>query len=848
MTDIDSQAMRALGARLLTQELIVYPVRHHSPGCAWQLRRLIDERAPSVVLVEGPRSFTSLIPLLTHVEARMPLAVYTYAVRKAGAGQQDDGADEWRRAAYYPFCDYSPELVALRAAAERGIPARFIDLEFCEQCLIEDAAAVAEQAGDEDHDADDGDDARQEDVQIMPAADADRAQSLLDERHYRRSRHLQALAEQLGCRDHEELWEHLFEATAQERDPAAYLTDVATYCMLARSDCSARELGADGTLQREAEMAWHLRQALAEREPGQGPVLAVVGGFHAVVLPDLVAGEHKRPAISRTTIDDEASALIRYSFDRLDRLNGYSAGMTSPAWHQSLWEGLLKAGRLAAGNAARVRREAGLIALFDIAETLRKRHGLALPVPALSAAYEQMLRLAQLRGRSMPIRDDVLDAITSCFIKGDADADGLLVRQIAQQYFGGYAMGRVPPGAGTPPLVRDFEYRARLQRLKLDDSQPRRAVLEIYRRPAHRITSRLFHGLVLLGVPFAMRTAGPDFVAGIGLDRLQEHWEYAHSAATEAALVEASMYGVTVPLAVANRFSTRLDALRANGQASDARAAAAMLSQACVLGLHDHLPRVIGVLREAIAADAAFDSLAAAAGAIGLLWESREPLEARDVDELPMVLQAAYERAIYLGGELRGVQGDGATAIDALSRLRELLVSEAGHDLDAALYWAMVGLLQQTHPLAALRGACAGLRYRSGLLDEGALGAMLQGHLDGMLDPRDAVGFLRGLLQTARESAWQQPAILETLDGLLQRWDEAVFVASLPELRLAFANMTPKETDRIAEAVAQRHGLASLGRLIDYEFDEADLQSHLSVSQALRDVLRGDGLEAWGAG
>lgn len=830
----DSQSVRALGARLLAPELIVFPVRHHSPGCAWQLLRLIEERAPCAVLVEGPRSFTPLIPLLTHAEARMPLAVYTYAVRKARTAGDGTEAGEWRRSAYYPFCDYSPELVALRAAAERGIPARFIDLEFSEQCLIEEAEA---QRNDPDDDGQDAHDTH--------TADAERAESLLDERHYRRSRQLQALAERLGCRDHEELWEHLFEASAQDREPAAYVADVAAYCMLARIDCSERELAVDGTSQREAEMAWHLRQALAERTPGQGPVLAVVGGFHAVVLPDLVTGEGKRPSISRAGIDDEAAALIRYSFDRLDRLNGYSAGMTSPAWHQSLWDGLRKSGRLAQGGAERIRREAGLNALFDIAETLRARHGLALPVPALIAAYEQMLRLAQLRGRPMPIRDDVLDAITSCFIKGDADADGLLVRQVAQQRFGGNQMGRVPPGASTPPLVRDFEYRARAQRLKLDDSQPRRAVLEIYRRPAHRVTSRLFHGLVLLGVPFAMRTAGPDFVAGIGLDRLQEHWEYAHSAATEAALVETSMYGVTVPLAVANRFSAKLDGLRAEGRASDAAAAAAMLSQACVLGLHDHLPRVIAVLREAIAADAAFESVAAAAGAIGLLWESREPLEARDIDDLPAVLQAAYERAIYLGSELRGVQGEGNGAIGALSQLRELLVSEAGRGLDAELYWAMLRQLRGAHPHAALRGACAGLEYRAGRIDEDALGTMLRGHLDGLLDPRDAVGFLRGLLQTARESAWQQPAILDTLDRLLRDWNEADFVATLPELRLAFAGMTPKETDRIAEAVAQRHGLADLGRLIDYEHDEAMLQAHLQISQTVREVLRADGLGQW---
>ena len=127
-----SDAVRALGARLVGPELVLFPVRHHSPACAWQLRRWLAEVRPCAVLVEGPRCFDRLIPILVHPEARMPLAVYMYAVFKA-QGEQPAR----RRAAYYPFCDHSPELVALRAAHEHGIPVNFIDLDHAEQCQIE---------------------------------------------------------------------------------------------------------------------------------------------------------------------------------------------------------------------------------------------------------------------------------------------------------------------------------------------------------------------------------------------------------------------------------------------------------------------------------------------------------------------------------------------------------------------------------------------------------------------------------------------------------------------------------------------------------------------------------------
>jgi hypothetical protein len=834
--------LRALGASLFADDLVVFPVRHHSPACALQLARLLAATPPSLLLIEGPRSFDPLVPLLAHAEAEAPLAVYTWAVARATAERP-----EQRYAAYYPFCDYSPELVAVRAGHRLGVSVRFVDLDFAEQCRL----ALADEAAPGQ--------------EIEPDAT-----SLLDERHLARSQHLHLLAKRLGCRDHEELWEHLFEIPAPALAATAHVARVAAYCRLARLDSTPAELAADGTLAREAEMASHLAAARRDWQPGSGPVVAVLGGFHAVVMPELLAARAAAGPAARAParpslgpLEPAAPALIRYSFDRLDRLNGYAAGMTSPAWHQQLWERQLAsdrlptdrppagrpgddAGELRATRGVRVRRDAALAMLSDLAEELRSKHQLPLPVPTLVAAYHQALGLAALRQRAAPAREDVLDAILSCFVKGDADGDGVLVRAAARRAFTGQAVGRVPPGASTPPLVRDFAVRARRQRLKVDDSEPRHATLDLYRRPEHRVTSRLLHGMVLLSVPFAVRTAGPDFVAGRGLERLQEQWEYVYSPITEGSLVEAAVYGVTVPQAVANRFVAQLDRQVAEGLGRDARAAAATLAQGCVLGLHDHLPRLLATLRQAIGADADFAAVAAATASIGLLWESREPLEARDIDELPGLLGTAYERAIYLGGELpAGADTDATPWVTALTGLRELLTSTAGRPLDASLYWALVTAIEQRHPSPLLRGATAGLLYAAGRLAADDLERALAGHLTGLAQPRDAVAYLRGLLLTAREAAWQQPALLTVLDRLLATWDDEAFVACLPELRLAFAEMTPKETDRIAEAVATLHGGSTLGPLVLHQVSAAEVQAHLAVSAAVRTVLAADGLAGW---
>lgn len=800
--------VRELASDLVTGELVVLPVRHHSPACAWQVRGAIEAHRPSVVLVEGPRSFTPLVPLLTHPDARMPLSLYTYAVRS----RKGRPGERW--SAYYPFCDYSPELVALQAAAARGIPARFIDLDFAEQCLI---------AAPDEHAPDSG-------------------QSLLDEHHYEHSRRLQALADRLGCRDQEDLWEHLFEADLATTPLPEHLARVTAYCQLARRDHTPEELRADGTAAREAEMVWHIREALAARADGDGPVLVVVGGFHAVALPGLLAEPPERPRVALTGVTAD-TAIIRYTFERLERLNGYASGMTSPAWHQRLWE-LLSGG---SGPEA-PRATAALTSLMDITAELRGRHRMPVAMPSVAAAFEHALRLAELRGRPAPLRSDLLDAVTSCFVKGDIDVEGALVRAATRQVLTGTAVGTVPPGAGTPPLVSDALERLRKQRLRIDGVERQTAALDIYRRPAHRVTSRLLHGLALLGVPFATRVAGPDFVHGHGLGRLQERWEYLWSPATEGVLAEASVHGTTVPLAVATRFEARLQAHRESGTRRSAAGATSLVAQACVLGLHDHVEQTLDLVREALAADVTFDGLATATAQLGLLLESREPLEARQLDALPGLLRTTYERAVFLGRELTGQQCEPAAAVQALVQLRELLVSEAGAGLDTELYWQMVGWLGANHDVPLVRGGAAGLGYSSGRLDSPGLAKAVAGHLAGTTSAVDSVAFLRGLLQTAREAAWQERELLASLDSRFASWDAETFIAHLPELRLAFAGMTPMETDRIARAVAGMHGMEELGPLLQRDADEGQVQRHLAVSRAAAALLERDGLGGWGAG
>ena len=48
-----------------SQPFMLFPVRHHSPVCSWQLIRAIKEYQPDVILIEGPENANDMIGVLT---------------------------------------------------------------------------------------------------------------------------------------------------------------------------------------------------------------------------------------------------------------------------------------------------------------------------------------------------------------------------------------------------------------------------------------------------------------------------------------------------------------------------------------------------------------------------------------------------------------------------------------------------------------------------------------------------------------------------------------------------------------------------------------------------------------
>ena len=841
-TQVPARLQRAVDAQRRWGEAGVHlvPIRHHSPACALALSALLEEVRPATVLIEGPVEYADLLPSLQDPRTVPPVALLSLGERTAS---------------YYPLAEFSPEWVALRWAGEHGAEAVFIDR----------SARLRE---DDDPRSDTRGDAR-----------GGVARTLQAERYLARSRSLDALARRLGCRDHDEVWEHLFEdrATADIRSWRDFFSDTLAWAGLARLDVEREVLDTDGTHAREAVMAAALRRHLPESSASTGadgkgfeapaaPVAVVTGGFHTMALLDcLDATEHAAWLPEAQPQPGGPAWLIRYDYARLDALRGYGAGMPSPGLWQRAWRARTGAGPLAgsgtgsrrakrrtaqtAPESAAAARAFAITVVIDVATALR---GLGEPLGTAQvlATVEQAMRLAALRGRAWPGRCDSLDALTSCLVKDETGLSGNLGAAVAS-VLAASDVGEVPEGIATPPLVRQVRDRLRAARFIIDDSVEHRVSLDTSRRPRHRERRELLARLRFVGSGFAHQISGADLVSGTGMGQFLEEWVYSWTPMVEAALVRMAQEAPDLDVLVRTRLAQRL-----TGELN-AEALVALVSELAVMGLGTEAGDVCDRLENSLGRLSDLGELVEALHRLAGLIESTSRLRLNDAGaRIRSILHRGDAMIARCVSDLVGLEDQEATgAVDALISVRDLIIRSAGDDerADEAAQGAGFGavlreievLRRHRDAAASLVGCATGIAASVRVLsEEEAVHAVLT-HLAVGADPARAADFIVGLVRTAPDVLLRSPDAVEAVTGALTRLDDRAFVAALPDLRRAFTTLRPMETHRLAGMVAQLVGTAASDLDTVWTVNPAHAALGAQLERDLVASLERDGLGEW---
>lgn len=804
------------------------PIRHHSPACAYATLQALQQLQARHVLIEAPRSFNRLIADLQHPESQPPLAVLCQTEiieQNVDAGNEEKAAQKQTHNAYYPFCDYSPEWAALRYAPEINAQVEFIDLAWSSQ-VEHELQTFTEQTW--------------------------QSRSLQQERYLGHSQYLQALAHKLHCRNHDELWDHLFELKSKKEmnDWQNFFHEVLVWCAMSRLDYEDSVLEADASLVREQCM---LQSILECYENNKGTICVITGGFHTLALIEelakqLLSEKPKKIKKIKSADQNDQAWLIRYSFDRLDALNGYASGMPSPAFYQRCWQQMMDD----SANDVEQRQALTVELLSDFSRQLREQQILDSSFITIKNATEQAMRLASLREHHLISRFDLIDACQSSFVKGSLDEGQQAFQHLLRQILSGARLGQVVQSTQTPPLLAQVYELAKIHRFKLDETSSKRTKLDVFRNQKHRLRSRFLHLLEFLQVGFAKSVSGPDFLGGGRLHLLFEEWDYAWTPHVEAQLIGLSELGSDLNTIAVQKLLQLKETFSQSGQGRSSHLAVQLLIRAALMGLHKQIPILFAEIQQYLPNDPDLDSVIQCGQKLLNLWTGKDFLAFQQHPELQALLQQVIPSALFLLSQLATPPAEQQQQIlNQVLQLRNLskqIQRVAGGEIHflTQFYETLARLHTDWQKLDVLAGAVDALRFIDGNLTEQDLQQSVQQQFGIGASPEHAVAYLSGMMQSAPELLLRYPAMAQLLNQLLLQWDESAFVTILPDLRQAFTHFKPKETAAFAEKIAQLNDVSSLD-ISQYisEISQAEMLQGVQLNQQLQQFLVEQNLQGW---
>ena len=728
----------------LDKALAFFPIRHHSPACAYHVKKAIELYQPDCILIEGPSDTDGLLSYLN--KAQCPISIY-YSYHEGETSQ----------ACYYPLLDFSPELVAVKQAISNEIPVHFIDLPFANMVQCQKPASEIETT---------------------------HKQSYYDDYYLQRSRYIESLCTKENCRSYSELWEKLFEIPVMTLTTPDFIKNMLTLCYYSRLDYPKELLQAELNPIREQYMVQMIRQYQEQHQR----ILVITGGFHTAGIMALL-NEKKQKAIK--AISGHAY-LIPYSFEECDQLSGYESGMPYPAYYQDIFENLREE------NFDSFQKST-LIFIAKIAKKLRKsRENISLSEEA--AAFAMTLGLASLRGKQQGGVYELQDGIQSAFIKGELNLSTSFVLREMRKVLRGTCTGKVSDDAPIPPIVIDFQNKAKKFKMDISISLTKSITLDIVSKPKHRQQSVFLHQLQFLSNPFAKKIVGPDFEGRTKTRLLRERWDYSYSGRVSAALIENSHLGGSVAEAAASKLSELIHSVCHNAQmGSD------LLIKAGIMGLFEQSQRLILLLEDLIQDDHSFQSLVECLSNLNYLRNMQYVLQIENLQRMDLCLQFVFERVTAMLPLLVAAdEKEDYELACACKLLYQLSVTDNREENQPLLLDNFTTLLNQKNCPVCVEGAVSGLLYNAGQISlDGVLIKAKSYFLSSGEKLQLSGRFLRGLFFCAKDVVFYETGFLTGLNDILCSLPYEDFLPLLPDFRLAFTGFTPHETEQIAQSVLQ---------------------------------------------
>lgn len=772
----------------LSSNFILFPVRHHSPVCSFHLEKVIEEYQPEAILIEGPKNAGHLIEYAVSDKTKTPFCIYLSYDDKSGKINEEKG----KYRAFYPFLDYSPELIALRKGAEKEIHCEFIDLSYGEKLLN------------------------------TPNPEQKNIENYEDDREFLQSSYYKMLVEKMGCKNFNELWEMLFEIEGFHTETEIFLKSLFYYCYYSRENTPQDELIYHGDIIREYYMAENIREAMKKYKK----VLVVTGGIHTIELVNLITAE-KLPSFKIESIkeEDSPSYLMPYSFEESDRNSGYESGMVFPFFYQKVWENINK-------NRKKPFEESVLRFIINTAGAVRKKQPLSIADEMQS--YYMARGLGELREKKECGVFELIDGVKAAFVKGEINSYHQPALKNLHRLLTGMEMGSIDPDCGVPPLVNDFFVKCKKFKIATTVSMKKETKLDVYNNESHREKSRFFHQMNFLGTDFCHYIRGQDSNTGKGRILLRETWEYRFFPGVQVALITNSAYGGTVEEACLSLIIKGISA-----EHSNARELSDKLLQANRMGLNSVYGVIFEKLMDIIGNDMDFLSVSDCFKNLCEVKTYNTSFTGIDIPMLDKVIELNLNRMLTLIYTIiNSKKEDEDNICDGIKFLYTYFIDSLNREEEEAFIQSMFSIYEDNNANTALSGAGSAVLFKKGRITLEEAMTKFNSYLNGSdISKKMSASFLKGFFKIAKDIVFVDDRMLHSLDEILKDTDGDLFLEILPDLRFAFTYFLPFETDKIAKQVSSFYDISGEALLYGDIFDQKQMEKAADIDRYCAEKL-----------
>ncbi|MDS0527660.1 DUF5682 family protein [Clostridium sp. SHJSY1] len=772
----------------LESKVMFFPVRHHSPACSFHLKNVIDSYKPEIILIEGPAEANKVIQYIAHEETKAPVCIYySYFDRN---GLIEESKEKYR--CYYPFLDFSPELLALREGKKREIVCEFIDLSYAEILI------------------------NSKKLEVMGKAEEKNTYN--DDYLMKESVFIKAICEKEGCRNYNELWEKLFEIDGLKISTEKFIENMIFSCYLSRVGYSEEMLKEDGCFARETFMSMKIREAVKK----YNKVLVVSGGFHTSTLIDGLETNDEIKLHNIAEADTGVYAMA-YSFEESDQLNGYASGMIHPAFYQRVWNNIEK-------QVDKPYEEAVLNFIVHTGKHIRKNYGNLSTADEIEA-FNMAMGLKSLRDKYECGVFELKDGITSAFVKGEMDAESQVSLKYLREILTGNKIGKLCALAEVPPIVQDFNELCKKFNIKtttLENGVP----LSIYKSKKHREQSKFFHMMKFLDTNFCFMEKGPDFIRRKNTNLVREVWKYKWTTKLQSTLIELSMQGGSLKEAANSILTKRfISCENESGEAS------LLLIEAALMGIESSLQGLLPSFGEILNGDDNFISITNSCYNLNFLCNAEDLLNIHMEEILQEFFTTAYNKAVSQITSLNTVDYDNENEV--ISKLKDIYHISNKVNFDSeTLIDSLNVLISKKDCNSAVEGAALGILYGLNSIYSKEVADKAVQYLYGTGEKLMKSGsFLKGLFSTAKDLLLGEEELLKGIDNFLRNIEEEHFMTLLPDLRFSFTFFNPGEIDSLAKEVAKKYSTNEEDILYENALKEEDIILAVSLDQYAVELL-----------